>query len=84
MASTDTDDRRMIALRDGFVRALEGATGACGFEARAVWPLRSVCSSSLAVGPQEFAACYAHVPSKHHDTMFDVYCQARSPGAAQG
>ena len=46
MASTDADDRRMLALRDGFVRALEGATGACGFEARAVWALRPLLSSS--------------------------------------
>jgi hypothetical protein len=29
------EGRRLAALRDGFGRALEGATGACGFEARA-------------------------------------------------
>ena len=28
------EGRRMAALREGFGRALEGATGACGFEAR--------------------------------------------------
>ena len=30
-----SEGRRLAALRDGFGRALEGATGACGFEARA-------------------------------------------------
>ena len=47
MASTDVDDRRMVALRDGFVRALEGATGACGFEARALRPWATELSTQL-------------------------------------
>ena len=38
MASSGVDGRRMTALRAGFVRALEGATGACGFEVRAALP----------------------------------------------
>ena len=28
------EGRRLAALREGFGRTLEGATGACGFEAR--------------------------------------------------
>jgi hypothetical protein len=35
MAVPGADGRRMAALRAGFQRALEGATGACGAEARA-------------------------------------------------
>jgi hypothetical protein len=31
---------------------------------------------------QEFKAAYQHVPAKFHDTMFDVYCQARARRAA--
>lgn len=34
MAAVAAEGRRMRALRAGFERALEGATGACGLEAR--------------------------------------------------
>ncbi len=39
-------------------------------------------AGDAAARAQEFKACYAHVPAKYHDTMFDVYCQARALLAA--
>ena len=78
----------MGALRAGFARALEGATGACGLEARARAraarraatagrALKQTGRSRAARAPQEFKACYQHIPAKYHASMFDVYCQAR-------
>ena len=84
------EGRRLAALRDGFGRALEGATGACGFEARVCAAPAPGLPAALN-GPhaplrraQEFKACYAHVPEAYHATMFDVYCQARQRRCARG
>jgi hypothetical protein len=42
MAQLGGEGRRMGALRAGFARALEGATGACGLEARGATARRAL------------------------------------------